>query len=763
MPGALATVGALEGVALPADRSPEGHAPKDEPRRRWATPGRVSFSRRIWAGVALVFVGLVTLRLVVGVAFAEGDLLPVWQSQSLRDLAFAFTTGLALIVLVRLVAREVRRRDKAEADLRRQTALVEATLENMDQGLMMIDAEGIVQVCNQRALELLDLPRALLSNKPSFREVRQYQLDNGEFVNSDDSFRNWVSSGGVDDIRHAYERVRPNGTVLEIRTVPLNDGGAVRTYTDITIRKTAEVALQEAKALAEAARTHAERVSQAKSEFLASMSHEIRTPLNGILGFADLLLDQGTLPADRKRYAERIKSAGSALLTVVDDILDFSKIEAGRIELDRRPFSLPQLIDNSVAMVRGFAEKKGLDLDVTLDADLPEWVAGDEARLRQVLLNLLNNAVKFTRAGSVTLAVRMDGAGTDGYRLRFVVTDTGIGIPRAKQERLFRRFSQVDGSISREFGGTGLGLAISKHLVELMGGQIGVDSGEDRGSTFWFAVALPIGEAPEIRPAGTSEAVNRRPAHLLLVEDVEANQEIVRAVLESVGHTVDLASNGYEALRALRSRHYDLVLMDIQMPGMDGIAATKRIREMPGPEQEIPVIAMTANVLPEQVAEFIAAGMNDHVGKPFNRHELYRTIERWLPEIIIVDRSQEAEEPKTSAAQQDFDGRIYADLASILGDEKLSLLLEKLATSLATSLPPPDSDRDRAQLAKEAHSLVSQAGMLGFMKLSEACRTVESACLSDAPVEAALDRAHAARDAALAQIARLKESLSTAA
>jgi CheY-like chemotaxis protein len=294
-----------------------------------------------------------------------------------------------------------------------------------------------------------------------------------------------------------------------------------------------------------------------------------------------------------------------------------------------------------------------------------------------------------------------------------------------------------------------------------------VDSAENRGSTFWFAVTLPRGAAPEARPVGIVQPVSR-PAHILLVEDIDANQEIARAVLEAVGHTVDLATNGYEALRALRGGQYDLVLMDIQMPGMDGITATKRIRELPGPERNVPVIAMTANVLPERVAEFLAAGMNDHVGKPFNRHELYGLIERWLPEIMIVDRSQAAEDPNAAPAQPAFDSKHYADLASILGAEKLGQLLEKLESALLSSLPVAQgsgnaSGTDLAQLAREAHIMVSKAGMLGFTRLSEACLKLESACLATGPIEAALDEARSARDDALARVATLKRSLSSGA
>jgi signal transduction histidine kinase len=262
------------------------------------------------------------LPLVVVATFAKDDVLAIWRRESGPLMAMAATTIVGLAGLGLLAARGARAREKAEADLRRQSALLHATLENMDQGLLMFDRDEAIQVHNKRAQELLGLPDRLMGDRPSFRQIRQYQIDQGEFAGSDDAFRNWVLAGGVNETRHTYERVRPNGMVLEIRTVPLPDGGAVRTYTEITKRKAAEHALAQAKAEAEAAQAHAEQVSQAKTEFLAAMSHEIRTPLNGILGFAELQLDQKDLTPVQRRYAERIQAAGGALLTIVDDILD---------------------------------------------------------------------------------------------------------------------------------------------------------------------------------------------------------------------------------------------------------------------------------------------------------------------------------------------------------------------------------------------------------------------------------------------------------
>ena len=395
---------------------------------------------------------------------------------------------------------------------------------------------------------------------------------------------------------------------------------------DITARKAADEELN-------AARTAAEDASRAKTDFLASMSHEIRTPLNGVIGYTDLMLDDADLTAEQRRRAERIRSSGSALLTIVDDILDFSKIEAGHIDLDPAPFELSALLDNATSIVRAAIDRKKLDLHVYIEAALPPRLLGDQNRLRQILLNLLNNALKFTAKGHVTLSVNRCRERHEGSWFRFAVADSGIGIPEEKRGRLFERFSQVDSTIRREFGGTGLGLAISKRLVELMGGMIGVDSTAGVGSLFWFEVPLPIvDQAREKVVAPMVAKPDGRGVRILLVEDVEINQEIARAVLESVGHNVDIASDGLEAVTAVQTASYDLVLMDVQMPGMDGMTATQHIRALSSPACDVPIVAMTANVLPAQIAAFRAAGMDDHIGKPFDRMALHDVIARWSNE-----------------------------------------------------------------------------------------------------------------------------------
>jgi signal transduction histidine kinase/CheY-like chemotaxis protein len=386
--------------------------------------------------------------------------------------------------------------------------------------------------------------------------------------------------------------------------------------------------------LTRAARARAMAATEAKSEFLATMSHEIRTPLNSVLGFAQLLAARDDLPPDVRRQVNLIDSAGGALLTVVNDILDFSRVEAGQIEIHPQPTSASALLRDTAAIMAPEARAKGLTLNVEIidPIDMPHDL--DDARLRQVLLNLLNNAVKFTSEGRIDARLIVEPGDVED-RLRFEIIDTGVGIEVEKQPLLFQRFSQVDSSSSRTYGGAGLGLAISRALIELMGGKIGVDSVPGRGSCFWIELASPVVEAlPEVE--------RRQPAlpgaaRILLVDDHPMNREIGVALLALAGCEVEIAENGQQAVEAVEVGAYDMILMDIHMPLMDGLAATRAIRALPGPAGKTPIIAMSADALPQQVERCYAAGMVDHIAKPIQREVLYAKVERWLTRPAVAD------------------------------------------------------------------------------------------------------------------------------
>jgi signal transduction histidine kinase/ActR/RegA family two-component response regulator len=395
----------------------------------------------------------------------------------------------------------------------------------------------------------------------------------------------------------------------------------------------------------ELAQRRAEAATQAKSEFLANMSHEIRTPMNAILGMSWLAL-QGGLDTPQQRYVANVHRAAESLLHIIDDILDFSKIEAGRLDMEHIPFKLADVTDRLTSLVGLRAEDKGLALRFDVAPGLPAELVGDPARLGQVLVNLGNNAVKFTERGEVRVAVRQAAREGDQVMLRFEVSDTGIGLDPVQQARLFQPFTQADTSTSRRFGGTGLGLAISRHLVAMMGGEIGVLSEPGRGSCFHFTARFGVPDAGRLphaaaaaAPAERSDAAPDMPAvparplagaRVLVVEDNPINQELARELLSRAGVLVSMADDGQQALDAIAPGRFDVVLMDCQMPVLDGYAATRALRQRPQGDG-LPIIAMTANAMAGDREKVLAAGMNDHIAKPIRAAELYATLERWLP------------------------------------------------------------------------------------------------------------------------------------
>ena len=541
-----------------------------------------------------------------------------------------------------------------------------------------------------------------------------WDLVNTRGCDSDHEFRIRLDDGSTKRVyvRNVFERGEDGALVAML--------GAVM---DTTERRAIEADLRASREQTEHALRQAEDASRAKSDFLASMSHELRTPLNAVIGFTGLMISSGDLrTAETLRHARIVQDAGRTLLSVVNDVLDVAKLEVGGIELDPRPFDLRQMIERTSDFLRQEATAKGLSFRVDLDPDLPHAVAGDDVRLRQVLLNLLSNAVKFTETGEVVVSARRVEPG--GERIRFAVTDTGIGIPDDKMHRLFSRFSQVDGSTARRYGGTGLGLSICKDLVGLMGGDIDVETREGRGSIFSFEIDMPVLAADAAKP---SRAVAATVSHaenlfILLAEDVPTNRDLALALLRSWGHTVDVVSDGEAAVSAVQANDYDLVLMDVQMPVLDGLEAARRIRASNALGARAPIVAMTANVMRDDVAAVIAAGMDEHVGKPFSPEELRDVVDR-----RALRRNPTKRAPRTAVRPEAQDPTTFAALRRAVGAATARSLLMAFQEQLHASWPGnPANDEDWRQVLKHAHDLASAAGLLGFASLSLASRELAS-------------------------------------
>ncbi len=526
--------------------------------------------------------------------------------------------------LIRELQEVIRERERAEVELHKLSHAVEQS----PSAVIITDLEGTIEYINPRFTEMTGYgreevlgrnPRLLKSGKQDaefYRELwetissgREWR---GEFCNRRKDGEHYWELASISAIRN------PDGELTHYIAVK----------EEITQRKRAEEELRRSMEAAEAA-------NRAKSVFLANMSHEIRTPMNGIIGMLDLVLVTELTPVQREQL-RMAKDSAESLLLLLRDILDFSRIEADRLDLESVPFRLRELIEEVMSIVAVAGGPKELEVRWEAAAGMPDTYLGDPGRLRQILINLLGNAVKFTDRGEVVLRVAPEPTEADDA-LHFSVSDTGIGIPADQLASIFSPFTQVDGTLTRPQGGSGLGLAICQRLVGLMGGRIWVHSEVDRGSTFHFSVRLPRAGTPEPKPTAAPQE-SLRSLRILLAEDHPVNQALLSALLRNQGHEVKVVSTGDEALAAVAAERPDLVLMDVQMPRMDGLEATARIREMEeGLERRLPIIAITAHAMKGDRERFLAAGMDDYVEKPIRTEVLFRAIDEVFVRVAGAD------------------------------------------------------------------------------------------------------------------------------
>jgi signal transduction histidine kinase len=520
-----------------------------------------------------------------------------------------------------------------------QTAVTESSeLSSLsDCAIISFDRTGAFRAANNRAGDLF--PDAVQHFHAGCRFEREML----------DCIRHTIEAGELDKVAPLFERTWPphgealtrpvvlrrrDGGWLQLEERVLLDGSLSMIWIDITKLLALEATNAELDSLVtrlRAAQVQAEAASHAKSQFLAVMSHELRTPMTGVIGMIDVLR-KTALDARQTEYLEVMRQSADTLLAVLNDILDFSKIEAGQLEIETVAFDLDAVIDGVVRLFAPRAAEKGLALGCSWPADAPRRVHGDPVRLRQVLANLVGNAVKFTAHGRIDVRLAHWQVDEDRVRLRLEVADTGPGIDEAVRPRLFQMFSQGDSSTNRRFGGTGLGLAICRRLIEAMGGAIGVDAPPAGGAAFWFEIALAVAPAAPARdgaPQRAEPASDPRPpraARVLVAEDVPTNRRLVEAILAHLGHEVAFVENGRDAVDAVRRERFDIVLMDMQMPEMDGIEATRAIRALAGPAAATPILALTADVVPEQRRRFEAAGIDGVLLKPIQWGELQKAI-----------------------------------------------------------------------------------------------------------------------------------------
>jgi signal transduction histidine kinase/CheY-like chemotaxis protein len=560
--------------------------------------------------------------LYVSVTLQVDAALETWYSDRMRAYFVSGALGLMILLVAGALIVGLRQRERVENERAGARRTLENALESMSDGFVMFDPDDRLIACNSRYKDFYKISAPFIVPGALFDDIMREGALRGQYPQAQGDIEKFVTDSKAFHRGNfaSMERLLPDGRWVLITERRTPDGGVVGIRTDITPLKRAMQELASARDAARAA-------GEAKSQFLARMSHELRTPLNGILGFSELLLEDKRLAGDQLEKVQNLHGAGKHLLELVNGLLDLSKIESGRMEFTARVFRLQDIIQSCTAIMSPDITRKMLELTLNLDPRLPSYVLGDPTRLRQIILNLLSNAVKFTPSGG---GIFFRALRKPGDRLRIEVQDTGPGISPENQRLLFQDFVQIASMTQSEVLGTGLGLAITSRLVKQMGGDIGCESKPGTGSLFWFEIPLEIvapparntEETPPKRPTGSPQ----RRLKILVVDDVKVNRDIAGALLANIGHDVVFAVSGADALQKLQGAELDLVLMDLQMPQMDGFEAARAIRAMPAPKGSLPIFALTASVMPEQIEAAHKAGMNGHIGKPLSRSALMTAL-----------------------------------------------------------------------------------------------------------------------------------------
>ena len=654
--------------------------------------------------------------LTVAVTLEVDTALSGWYADRSRAFLVSGALGLMILLVAGALMVGLRQRERVEDERATARRTLENALESMSDGFVMFDPDDRLIACNSRYKDFYKISAPFIVPGALFDDIMREGALRGQYPQAQGDIEKFVSdSKAFHRGNHPpMERLLPDGRWVLITERLTPDGGVVGIRTDITLLKRAMQDLATARDTARAA-------GEAKSQFLARMSHELRTPLNSILGFSELLLEDGRLDNDQHDKIRNLHNAGKHLLELVNGLLDLSKIESGRMEFATRAFLVQDVIQSCAALMAPDVTRKRLEFTLHVDQQLPKAVMGDPTRLRQVILNLLSNAVKFTPSGG---SIYFLAKQKKPDRLRIEVRDTGPGISPEDQRLIFEDFVQISSMTQSEALGTGLGLAITSRLVKQMDGEIGCQSNPGAGSTFWIEIPLVLAEVQEVvqeePKRDPPRPTNFRELRILVVDDVKVNRDVAGALLANMGHAVSFAASGSEALERLPANHFDLVLMDLQMPQMDGFAAARAIRAMPAPLGQIPIFALTASVMPEQIAAAHEAGMNGHIGKPLSRESLSTTLaglETARPENELgQERTGTPQENQTILDRPVLDllkSELKGAAAGVIREfmVEMQTIRDHFESELAQEYPRADA------IAQDVHRLLGAARTLGAVTL----------------------------------------------